>query len=197
MFKRTKGYLLLTMLVLTGLAGRIHSDTLSGKERRTLVRDLKTSKAEFIKSVEGLSGKQINFRPAKNQLTVKECVYQLASIENGLWATAKTCLKQEALKQARSFNDEELNSCILNQPYIIPSRKLKFKNVKEAVKLYKNESAETLKYINTSTENVRAHVISTAAGNLDAYQLMFLSAIYTKHITDQINEIKASPNFPK
>lgn len=197
MFKRTKGYLLLTMLVLTGLAGRIHSDTLSGKERRTLVRDLKTSKAEFIKSVEGLSGKQFNFRPAKNQLTVKECVYQLASIENGLWATTKTCLKQEALKQARSFNDEELNSCILNQPYIIPARKLKFKNVKEAVKLYKNESAETLKYVNTSTENVRAHVIQTAAGNLDAYQLMFLSAIYTKHITDQINAIKASPKFPK
>ncbi len=197
MFKRTKGYLLLTMLVLTGLAGRIHSGTLSGKERRTLVRELKTSRAEFIKSMEGLSGKQLNFRPAKNQLSVKECIYQLASIENGLWATVKTCLKQEALKQGRSFSDYELSSCILNQPYIIPARKLKFKNVKEAVKLYKNESAETLKYVNTSTENIRAHVISTSAGNLDAYQLMFLSTIYTKHITDQINEIKASPNFPK
>ena len=32
MFKRTRGYFLLTLLVLTGLAGRKHTETLTGKE---------------------------------------------------------------------------------------------------------------------------------------------------------------------
>jgi hypothetical protein len=37
MFKRTRGYLLLTLLVLTGLAGRKHNETLTGKEREQLL----------------------------------------------------------------------------------------------------------------------------------------------------------------
>lgn len=197
MFKRTKGYLLLTMLVLTGLAGKIHSDTLSGKERRTLIKDLKTTKAEFTESIADLTNRQLNFKPANNHLSIKECIYKLSSIENGLWAYAKLSLKEEPLKQARAFNDNELNSCILNQPTIIPVRQLKFKNVKEATKLYKTESAETLKYIQTSTENIRAHVISTSIGNLDAYQLLLLTTIYSKYFTDQIKIIKSNPNFPK
>lgn len=37
MFKRTRGYLLLILLVLTGLAGRTHTETLTGKERNQLL----------------------------------------------------------------------------------------------------------------------------------------------------------------
>jgi hypothetical protein len=37
MFKRTRGYLLLTLLVLTGLAGRTHNETFTGKESTQLL----------------------------------------------------------------------------------------------------------------------------------------------------------------
>lgn len=197
MFKRTKGYLLLTMLVLTGLAGRIHSDTLSGKDRRILVKDLKSTKADFTESIKGLSYKQLNFTTAKNKLSIRECIYQLASIENSLWNTSKACLQQEPLQQKKAFRDDELISCILNEQCILPFRQLKFKNIKEATKLYKNETAEILKYVNTSTENIRAHVTSTSIGNLDAYQLMLITNVYTRRFTDQIIQIKSAPNFPK
>ena len=59
MFKRTKGYLLLTLLVLTGLAGNTHSNSLSGKERKVLVNHLKDSKTAFLKSVKNLSEDQL------------------------------------------------------------------------------------------------------------------------------------------
>lgn len=196
MFKRNKGYLLLTMLVLTGLAGRIHSDTLSGKERRLLTKELKTSKTEFTESVESLTTKQFNFKAAKNSWSIKECVYKLVSVESNLWKLTKTCLQQEPVQQRRTFSDEQLIT-ISNQPGFTELKELNFKNMKHALKVFKNESAEIHKYVITSTENIRAHVAQTSIGNLDAYQLMMLNAIFAKYYTQQIEQIKSNPDFPK
>lgn len=195
MFKRTRGYFLLTMLVLTGLAGRLHTNILTTKERHTLVAELKNSKTDFLKSVEDLSVKQLNFKTGKNDRSVKECVYELISIENNLWVSAKASLKQETSPFQRTVpNDEQLHSIVEKS---FQCHELKFNRMKEALKFYKNQKTEMLKYVHTSTENVRAHVAKTCVGNFDAYQLMLLSAIYTEYYTQQIEEIKAHPNFPK
>lgn len=196
MFKRTKGYWLLTLLVLTGLAGKIHNNTLSGKERRSLVKELKVTQSAFLDNIENLSDMQLNFRE-KNGLSIKQCVYKLASIENNLWRTAKNGLRKEPSKTARSFTDEELISCIFNQQFLTPTPEIKFKNFKEALKFYKNQNNQIVKYVNTSTENIRAYIIHTSIGNLDAYQLLMLNTAYTKKFMEQIAAIKLLPNFPK
>lgn len=196
MFKRTKGYFLLTMLVLTGLAGRMHTNILTTRERHTLATELKTSKNDFLKTVGGLSAKQFNFKAGKNELSVKECVYKLVSVENNLWTSAKTSLKQEASSFQKTISDDEALLSFVQQK-TFQCKELKFKNTKEALKFYRNERAEMLKYVHTSTENVRAHTAKTCVGNFDAYQLMLLNTIFAKQYTQQIEEIKANPNFPK
>jgi hypothetical protein len=196
MFKRTKGYFLLTMLVLTGLAGRLHSDTFTAKERHYLVTELKNSKADLTKAVEGLSNKQLNFRSGKNKLSIRECVYQLVSIENNLWMSAKNSLRQETYSLQKSIpNDETLSS--LTRKTTFQCQQLEFKTAKEALKLYKKDRTEMLRYVNTSTENVRAHVCKTSVGNFDVYQLMLLNSIYSKYYAQLIGQIKSAPNFPK
>jgi hypothetical protein len=196
MFKRTKGYLLLTMLVLTGLAGRIHSDTLTHKERRHLVTELKSSRTDFIKSLEGLSNKQLNFKPAKNKPSIKDCVFKIIATEKCLWTTAQASLNKKTEGLTNSFEDEALTS-VLQQPKTFNCEELQFKSVKEAMKLYKNERTGLLRYVNTSTQNVRSHIVQTNLGNFDAYQLMLLNTIYCKYYTQQIDQIKSTPNFPK
>lgn len=196
MFKRTKGYLLLTMLVLTGLAGRLQSDTLSGKERHYLVKELKTSGSAFEKVIDGLSDKQLNFKTVKNTLSIKDCIYQLVSIENSLWNAAKTSLQQETnIVQKSNINDAALTSFVEYLP--LPYKKLKFSNVKGALHLFKQERKDILRYINTSTENARIHVVATPVGNFDAYQLLLLNAIYTNYYMQQIEKIKSIHNFPE
>ena len=184
------------MLVLTGLAGRIHSDTLSGKERRLLTKELKTSRTGFTESIEGLTTKQLNFKPAKNSLSIKQCVYKLVSVESNLWKVTRACLQQEAAQRQRSFSDEQLFTISI-QPDFTGLKELKFKNIKNAMKVFKNEGAEIHKYVLTSTENIRAHVLQTSIGNLDAYQLMMVNAIFAKQYTQQIEKIKSDPDFPK
>lgn len=184
------------MLVLTGLAGKIHNNTLSGKERRFLVKELKTTQSAFLSKIENLPDKQLNFRQG-NELSVKQRFYKLISIEHNLWRTAKNALHEEPLKIARSFTDEELISCIFNQPFSTSPHNLKFKNFKEALKFYKKQNNQIVKYVNTSTENIRAYIIHTSIGNLDAYQLLMLNAAYTKNLMEQIDVIQLSPKFPE
>ena len=194
MFKRTKGYFLLTMLVLTGLAGRLHSDTLTTKERRHLVNELKTSRSAFIKSIGGLSEKQLKFRAAKNALSIKECVFRLVSIENELWNSAKTALEQDKQSLPGRVSDDALS---LAPQQDFNHKGIPFKTVKEALKQYKSNRQEMNKYVNTSTQDVRSHIAQIEFGTFDAYQLMLLSVQYCKYYTRQIEMIKQTPNFPK
>jgi hypothetical protein len=197
MFKRTKGYFLLTMLVLTGFAGRVHTNILTTKERHTLVAELRISKKDLLKSVEGLSTRQFNFKTDKNSLSIKECVYRLVSIESNLWASAETSLKQESSSIQKTASDDKMLGVIAEQQKNFQYKELKFKNIKEALKFYKSERAEMQRYVQTSTQNVRQHISETAIGNFDAYQLMLLNTIYAKQYLQQIEKIKAHPNFPK
>ena len=195
MLKRPKGYFLLTMLVLTGLAGRMHTTILTTKERHALVVQLKTSKNDLLKTVEGLTPKQLNFRADKSSPSIKASVYRLVSIENNLWSLAQTALRQENPALQRTYSDEDLSSILREKDF--QEDNIKFRGVTEALGLYKTVRADMLKYVHTSTQNVRAHVTQTSIGNFDAYQLMLLNTIYCDHFIEQIEGIKGHHNFPK
>jgi hypothetical protein len=111
MLKRTKGLLLLTLLVITGLAGTLKDSIISQKERKSAVNLMKDTKADVIKSVKGLSDAQINFKPAPDRWSVKECVYHIAIAEKNLWDLLEGSMKASANPEKRSeikLTDEQL-----------------------------------------------------------------------------------------
>jgi hypothetical protein len=64
--RRSKyGYLLLALLVITGLAGTITSTSITSKERKLIVSNLKDTKNDVLKSIKGLSKSQLNFKPSE------------------------------------------------------------------------------------------------------------------------------------
>ena len=67
MLKRTMGRSLLTLLVITGLAGTINDNSLSKTERKTAIGLMKDTKADVLKSVKGLSEAQLNFKAAPDK----------------------------------------------------------------------------------------------------------------------------------
>jgi hypothetical protein len=200
MFKRTLGYLLLTMLVLTGLAGRMHTDILSSKERRILVNELKTSRTAVLLSTSGLSKKQMNFRSGKNKPTIKELIYQLASIENSLRQMSREAMQANQNKKIKAGGDEDLGTIahkVALDPNLLLIACTPFKNANEAISAYESASSELVRYARTTTENVRGHIVHTPAGNFDAYQLMLLTGKCTAYYIGEIEAIKKSHNFPK
>ena len=72
MLKRTKGRLLLTLLVITGLAGTLKDTSLSHKERKSAMTLMKDSKTAALKSIKGLSEAQLNFKSSTDHCSIKE-----------------------------------------------------------------------------------------------------------------------------
>ena len=48
-----------------------------------------------------------------------------------------------------------------------------------------------------TTPDLRAHVADSPMGQLDAYEWLLLIGAHSKRHTEQIDEVKADPNFPK
>jgi hypothetical protein len=192
MFKRTKGYFLLTMLVLTGLAGRMHTNTLSGKERRQLIHELKNDRTELIARLSGKTDQQLTAR-YKGGASIKDYIFRMANIEYNLWHVALSTLQQKDT-QSTFCPDQELLSNLQRSPEIyarqfIQVHPIDFTSIAEAMKVLQDHQEQMIKYLKTTTDDARHHSAPTSIGTIDAYQMMMVSAFYVEYYLKKIEEV--------
>ncbi|HEX2630001.1 MAG TPA: DinB family protein [Chitinophagaceae bacterium] len=208
MLKRTKGRLLLTLLVITGLAGTLSNPALNKEERKFALTQLKDTKANFIKSVKGLSETQLNFKTAPDRWSIKECIFHIAMTETALTKMFETTMQTQANPEKRAdikMTDEEIikkftdRTHKLTAPEMLNPLKSKpsWETAAEALSAFKDIRQDKLKYVKTTTEDLRNHVFQMPFGSIDGYQMILFMAAHSDRHTQQINEIKADPNFPK
>lgn len=200
------GRLLLTLLVITGLAGTLNNTALTKSERQHVVNSLKDTRNDLVNSLKGLSENQLNFKAAPDRWSIKECLYHITLTENNLWAMLETSMKQPPAPEKRSeikVTDEGLEKGVtdrsqkfkaadINQP-----GKASWKSASDALADFKTARAAHLKYAKTTTEDLRNHVVQMPFGLIDCYQLMLMISGHCERHTLQINEVKADPKFPK
>jgi hypothetical protein len=206
MLKRTKGRLLITLLVVTGLAGTLNSDSVSQQERKYAVTQLKDSKTSLLEEVKGLSAKQLSYRSPSSQLSIKNCLIQMAVTEKKLWETIANAMKQPANPEKRAdieLTDEKLIE-LTQQGEIGTLSTNTFKQAnspietaEEAATIFKSLRNDHIKYMKSSTEDLRNHVVLTPAGWLDCYQLILLMSASTNHCVQLIENIKTEAGFLK
>jgi hypothetical protein len=203
MIKRTTGRLLLTLLVITGLAGTLDNGSLSQKERKQAINLIKSSRKEVLNSVDGLSPRQLKYKPSLNELSIGELIMAMVLKEKNCSDQIKAFMDQPANSENRlkiAHTDEQLLS---NDNYSLckmedPANKIVlWKDPGEALKKFIALQNDHIKYIRTSTEDLRNHVIKTSAGWIDCYQYYLLIADQNSYFAKKINRIKSSPHFPK
>jgi hypothetical protein len=60
------------------------------------------------------------------------------------------------------------------------------------------ENGEKLiQYVKTTDADMRNHVVTFPPGSFDSYQMILFIASHSNRHTQQIEEVKADPNFPK
>src|SRR5678815_960329 len=96
MLQRTKGRLLLTLLVISGLAGTLKNTSISKKERKYSINLMKDTKTDVLQTVKGLTDAQLNFKPSVESWSVKECMYHIAITEKSLWGMLEGAMKAGA-----------------------------------------------------------------------------------------------------
>ncbi|HEX6191065.1 MAG TPA: DinB family protein [Chitinophagaceae bacterium] len=206
MLKRTKGLLLLSLLVVTGLAGALNDPAITSRERKVSANLMKETKAELIKSVKGLSEAQLNYKPAADRWSVKECAYHLAVTEKALWQLLEMTMKAPANPEKRAeikVTDEDLVKMVEDRSEkrktseMLEPKNAAFKSLDEAMTEFKTLRTDHIKYIKTTTEDLRNHVAQMPFGWIDCYQLTLMISAHTNRHTKQLNEVKADPGFPK
>ncbi len=204
MRKSKYGYLLLALLVITGLAGTVTSTSITSKERKFAANNLKDTKDDVLRSINGLTPYQLDYR-APGKPTVKECAYLIASTEKSLWDLLQNTLKQPSSPGKRSelkLTDEQLVRLIedrtkelkINQAFKCES--MRYKSLDEAMESFKDIRTDHIKHMKNTTEDLRNHVVQMSFGLLDCYQLCLLISAYSNRGVQQIEEIKTDPNFP-
>jgi len=206
MLRRTKGRFLITMLVITGLAGTFKDSSLTNQERKVAITLMKDTKSDLQKAIKGLSDAQLNFKPAPDRWSIRECVNHITLAENNLWDMLSTTMKEPATpgkRQEVKISDEDLIKSVEDRSQkrtaaepLLPS-KATWKTTSEALAAFKAARADHIKYAKSTTEDMRDHFVQLPFGWIDSYQLMLLMAAHSNRHTQQINEVKADPNFPK
>ena len=206
MLKRTKGRILLTMLVITGLAGTVNNSTLSNQERKFAIAQLKDTRTDLLVSVKGLSETQVNFRPSADKWSIKECLYHISQTEKEVWDKLETAMKEPATPEKRSelqISDEQVLktvtdlSCKLILAETSQTNNAQLRSTSEALSKFKSSRAEHVKYVKTTTGDLRNHFIQLSIGWVDCYQaIIFMAGQCDRHI-QQINELLVDPRFPR
>jgi DinB superfamily len=204
--RRSKyGYLLLALLVITGLAGTLTSASINNKERKFAAAHLKDSRNELAKTLKALSSRQLDFKLSPSQGSIRQCVYQLAFSERDLWDRLQTALKQPANPEKRvliKWTDNHVIEAVADE--LTRSRScekvhvktVKFGSLTEALASFESRRAEHIKYINSTTEDLRNHVVEMPFGWLDCYQVCLAMSSLSDGCLRQIAEIRSAPGFP-
>ncbi|MFT3823819.1 MAG: DinB family protein [Chitinophagaceae bacterium] len=182
-------------------------DSLSKKERKFAISFLKDTKKDLEKSIAGLSDAQLNFKPAPDRWSIKECVYHIAMAEPGIRQFVDVTMKAPANPEKRTdikMTDEQIIKGVEDRshkakaPEQIQPQNAKWTNVNDALKSFEEDRAKLINYIKDTPDEMRNHVsLQSPLGPVDAYQLVLLIGAHTNRHMQQINEVKADPNFPK
>lgn len=205
MLKRTQGRLLLTLLVITGLAGTLNNTSLSLKERKYAINLMKDGRTELSTAISGLSNTQLNFKPTSDGWSIKQYIYHIASSEKNSWDLLATIMKAAPNPEKRSLitlTDNQLIAMIEDpSSNFIASespntKNVSFNSINEALESFKLLRADHIKYMKLSTEDLRDHVVQMPFGWIDCYQLSLMIGSHSNRHIKQIEELRSNPKFP-
>jgi DinB family protein len=199
------GYLLLALLVITGLAGTVTSTSITSKERKFAATHLKDTKVDVLKSIKGLSQAQLDFKTKPDKWSIRESVYHIAVSEGTLWQLLQTTMKQPANPERRSdikLTDDQVISMTEDRgrkfriTQNLDPKNTTYKNLDEALESFKSVRMEHIKYMKSTTEDLRNHIAQLPLGWVDCYQICLFMSAHSNRLMQQIEELKAAPNFP-
>jgi hypothetical protein len=205
MLKRTKGRILLTMLVITGLAGTVNNTSLSTQERKLAVTRLKDSRGVLLNTIKGLSGAELDFRVSENSPSIRECFYHLVAAEKEAWQQLESAMKMPARPERRAelvrMDDAGVAKLSSTGQRCSPAEDWKdatapWRSLGEAVNAFKALRVQELKYIKTTTSDLRNRFIQISHGWVDCYQYLFYIAGHSNFHLHQIQAILTHPLFP-
>ena len=196
-------------VVLLAFAGAslVSAQTLTQHDRDFAMSHLHATRKLFLDSVAGLTPEQWNFKPAPNRWSIGECAEHITISEDYIFGLIQNQIMKSPATPEKRADVKGKDEAVVEQ---VPDRSKKF-TAPEAITPKKRwpdpaaliahfkESRDAhIHYVDTTQDDLRDHFFQhPAMGLLDAYQWILLMSAHTERHTEQINEVKADPKYPK
>lgn len=192
-------------VVLSFLAFSVVESGLTKKEKKFAQSYLEETRDDLANTINGLTEEQLNFKPAADRWSVKECLQHIAATESGLWKWCESTIKAAPNPEKRAdikVTDEQLIKMLTDRSQKFKSapentpEQSPFVTALDAFNAFKASREKLIKYIKTTKDDLRNHVAQAPMGAVDAYQLVLFIGAHSNRHTQQIAEVMADPNFP-
>ncbi len=192
-------------ILLLFIGSQAWSQSLSEQETDLANYELNESSLHMQKVLDGLTPKQLNFKPSPEAWSIAECAEHLAIAETNLFGLLQKSLETPADPSKRSevkMTDAEVVPMITDRSTKVKTPKPfepsgKFGSHEDTVKEFLKKRAATMRFVYENEADLRNHYMVMPFGTLDAYQgLLFIAGHTERHVL-QMEEVKANANFPK
>ena len=183
------------------------AQTLDKHDREFGMSHLHATRKMFLDSVAGLTPEQWNFKAAPDRWSIAECAEHIAVSEEFISNLVMTQVMKSPADPSKRDQVKGKEEVIVKQ---VPERsqKLKapevitpthrWKTPEEIVAHFKEARDRDIVYIETTQDDLHDHFAShPVMGLMDGYQWLLLMSAHSERHTEQINEVKADPKFPK
>jgi uncharacterized damage-inducible protein DinB len=183
------------------------STPLTAQEREFALQQFQTTRDNFLKSISGLSEKQWRFKPAPERWSVAEVAEHITVSETTIMGLIQKQLMQSPAAPEKRAEVKGKDQMILER---MPDRSHKaqapemlrptgrWATEAELTKAFEESRKANMDYIRTTSDDLRDHFFSHPVfGPMDGYQWLLLLSAHSGRHTEQIEEVKADPNFPK
>ncbi len=197
--------ILLCLLMLLPAAGV--AAPLSQGERNRAMSELHATRKQFLDAIEGLNPAQWNFKPSGGAWSVAEVAEHIAISEDEIFALiTKKIMASPADPSKRALvkgKDEQVLKEVEDRgakykapDFLTPKRR--WADMQTLAAHFKESRDRAIEYVKTTRDELRDHFAPHPVyKDLDAYQWVMLLAGHTNRHVQQLNEVKADPNFPK
>jgi uncharacterized damage-inducible protein DinB len=197
-----------TLAVLTlATASLLPSQTLTQHEREFAMSHLHATRKMFLDSITGLTPEQWTFKAAPDRWSIAECAEHIATSEDFIFGLVTTQVMKSPADPSKKAEVKGKDEVIVKQ---VPERSQKFKapdviapknrwSTPDAIVAHFKEGRDrSIAYVDTTQDDLRDHFAPhPVMGTLDGYQWILLMSAHSERHTEQINEVKADPKYPK
>lgn len=187
--------LLASFLVLSGAS-------LTRNERDRAMSELHASRKMLIDAASGLSQAQLNWKASPDRWSIAEVVEHLAVTETFLFGLYQQTAGSASVAGAKSnVSDEDFLKSIRtrDQKFKAPEPALpkkSFPTTDAALAAFKERRDKAIAYVeSTQDQDLRLKIVPQMG--MDAYQIFLMIAGHTQRHVAQIDEVKASPGYPR
>jgi uncharacterized damage-inducible protein DinB len=196
--------LLLTAITLSGLS--VHPSHAQTHDRDFLVDQFVQTRDQLLKSVEGLSDAQMQFKSAPDRWSINECLEHIILVEKNLYDMEQKLIKEPANPEKRkdiTITDEDVMKHMADRSHKAKAPEFgvpkgTYTSSVEEIAAFTNQRNKIIEELKVTQDDLRNHVVMLPnMPPMDAYQFLLAIATHSNRHRQQIEEVKADPAFPQ